>query len=341
MNMANKATFAPIPQRAVGDNRLSASHWRLLAGIASYDRFGKNQRGCYASHKTLSSVANVDQTNIPRLAHDLAVWGYIVAKRSEHDRRLQTYSVLYTEPKLTGETTSVSVDAITGEITSELPHVLGKVAGEIAAQLPKFTGDDEKISQSIQRDISPKYIPLNGTKEILLNGRYSVETATPQNFEASFDEMFGAYAGKHITLAGQWEPELDPDDLADPKNKKVVLQDERPCPAPGSNVERPRSAIPVLKSEDAELAAKRADLCVSVSNAKAKLGWPPSRLASRLGLTREIINGFLIGQCHLSGAAINDTTTKVETLMQELGKCPRANPPAASSAIMSVQSRGN
>src|SRR4051794_5831129 len=103
--MADKGEqFAAIPVRAIGDTRLTASHFRLLGAIARHDRFSRNGIGCYASHKTLSTEAAVHYTNVSKIVDDLATWRYIRAGRHPLNRRLRVYSLNYNDnPATVGE----------------------------------------------------------------------------------------------------------------------------------------------------------------------------------------------------------------------------------------------
>ena len=96
-----KPQYAAIPVRGMGDRRLTASHWRLLAAIAWHDRLGRNKIGCYTSNLNLAKEADVHYTNVPPLSDDLATWGYIEKGRHPLNRRLRVYSLIYNEKDAT------------------------------------------------------------------------------------------------------------------------------------------------------------------------------------------------------------------------------------------------
>jgi len=80
MSAPTKAAFSPVPPRAAGDKRLTASHYSVLIAIASHDRMSKCQagrQGCWAGNKTLAQEANVNYTNLSTLIGELIAWGYI------------------------------------------------------------------------------------------------------------------------------------------------------------------------------------------------------------------------------------------------------------------------
>ncbi len=96
-----KPLYAAMPIRVMGDRRLTASHWRLLAAIAWHDRLGRNKIGCYASNQILAKEADVHYTNVPRLSDDLETWGYMKKGRHPLNRRLRVYSLIYNEKEAT------------------------------------------------------------------------------------------------------------------------------------------------------------------------------------------------------------------------------------------------
>ena len=96
-----KPQYAAIPVRVMGDRRLTASHWRLLAAIAWHDRLGRNKIGCYTSNLNLAKEADVHYTNVPPLSDDLETWGYIEKGRHPLNRRLRVYSLIYNEKDAT------------------------------------------------------------------------------------------------------------------------------------------------------------------------------------------------------------------------------------------------
>ncbi len=142
-----KPQYAAVPIRAMGDRRLTASHWRLLSAIAWHDRLGRNNIGCYTSNENLAREANVHYTNIPPLSRDLETWGYISKTRHPLKRRLRVYSLIYNEkPATVGVTTNNETTArIVGEPTNQDPRIVGVQKPELADSKEEGKG---------------KYIPL-------------------------------------------------------------------------------------------------------------------------------------------------------------------------------------
>jgi DNA-binding MarR family transcriptional regulator len=93
-------TFAPLPARAIGDQRLTGLHLRVLAAICLHDRMsgalGKGQ-GCWASHKTLALKCGCNYTNLSTAISQLGKWGYVERTPNPMNKRLNVYRVIYTD----------------------------------------------------------------------------------------------------------------------------------------------------------------------------------------------------------------------------------------------------
>ena len=93
-----KLAFAPIPIRAIGDKRLTTTHWRILAAIAFHDRIsGPREKGagCFASNKTLADKAQINYSNFSTAVNELGRWGYVEAAPHPLSKRTRVYRVLY------------------------------------------------------------------------------------------------------------------------------------------------------------------------------------------------------------------------------------------------------
>jgi hypothetical protein len=91
--------FAPIPARAIGDQRLSALHFRALGAIAAHDRFATAQ-GCWAGDQRLAQLTGCHVKRIPPTVRDLRNWGYVDQSLMPTDRRKRLLRVLYTDEDL-------------------------------------------------------------------------------------------------------------------------------------------------------------------------------------------------------------------------------------------------
>lgn len=100
MKRSDKPVYAPIPARAIGDEKLSALDFRVLAALAAHDRLGANGIGCYASHPRLAALVRCHEKSLSRSLATLAGADdrprYIEAGRHPLNARLRVYKVIYT-----------------------------------------------------------------------------------------------------------------------------------------------------------------------------------------------------------------------------------------------------
>jgi DNA-binding MarR family transcriptional regulator len=92
-----KEAFAPVPMRALGDDRLTGTHLRALAAIAYRDRLGRNGQGCWASPQDLATVATVNTKNLITAISELVSWGYVSRATRPDDKRKRVYRVIYND----------------------------------------------------------------------------------------------------------------------------------------------------------------------------------------------------------------------------------------------------
>jgi DNA-binding MarR family transcriptional regulator len=94
----SKGRFAAIPERALADKRLSASHFRVLGKVALHDgRSAANGGdGCWKSQQEMAEGINLDGANFSRTLKELLLWGYVRRERHPRDKRKWTYRVTYT-----------------------------------------------------------------------------------------------------------------------------------------------------------------------------------------------------------------------------------------------------
>lgn len=174
-----KNNFAALPERAIGDARLTCSHWRVLAAIALHDRLSARRKqgaGCYASNKTLSEKCGINYSNFSTVVRQLGLWGYIVSAPHPISKRTRVYRVIYgdadTDDSLpTGkqsddETTADTLP--TGKASSQNDG--GNVEISTLTNDPLPTGEQsakivcpptQQVTENAQQP-NDKYIPLNG-----------------------------------------------------------------------------------------------------------------------------------------------------------------------------------
>lgn len=79
--------FAPMPNRALADERLHGIHLRVLGTVAAHDRFGSNGLGCTISTQAIATKIRGYRQNIAVALRQLAEWGYL--ERLQHPRHAQ------------------------------------------------------------------------------------------------------------------------------------------------------------------------------------------------------------------------------------------------------------
>jgi len=92
----DKAFSAPLPLRALGDQRLSGLDLRTLGVVAAHDRMSLklgSGRGCDASHETLAAEIGCNYINLGKSIKKLAELGYVECSRQPTDRRSHVYRV--------------------------------------------------------------------------------------------------------------------------------------------------------------------------------------------------------------------------------------------------------
>jgi biotin operon repressor len=95
VSTATKQRFAPIPLRAVLDQRLTGHHFRVLALVAAHDRLGKNGNGCWASQDRLAALLGCGKSRISKGLSDLRDYGYIASELNPQKRWYRVHRVIY------------------------------------------------------------------------------------------------------------------------------------------------------------------------------------------------------------------------------------------------------
>jgi DNA-binding MarR family transcriptional regulator len=98
--MSGKFLFAPYPPRAIGDQRLTCLHFRVLGAIALHDRMSSGRKygqGCWAGNKTLAQECGCHYASLSTAITDLARWDYILRTHHPLNKRRKVYRVIYNE----------------------------------------------------------------------------------------------------------------------------------------------------------------------------------------------------------------------------------------------------
>lgn len=208
--MADKVTFAPMPPRAGGDDRLHALDLRALLVIAFHDRMsmvrGKGG-GCYAKHQTLAAELGVDIARFSKSLARLADFGYVLIEKQEGDRRRKTVRVIYSQNGCHGRQQSQPDDA------PEIVATEDNYRGEMVATADNETGEIVDICDFQTRRNLPKtdaqYIPLRGEIDFEESSEIdSIEMARLD--DACGVEDFSKLVANAVSSIGQGhrEPEL-------------------------------------------------------------------------------------------------------------------------------------
>ncbi len=113
-----KAKYGAVPMNAIGDPRMTLHRFKVLAAVASYDRFTKNGMGCTAGLKGLAKATGLYGSDVSVAVNDLVEMGYLIRERSPLDRRRMTLRVVYEG----GEIVSASSNQPADEVVSASPN---------------------------------------------------------------------------------------------------------------------------------------------------------------------------------------------------------------------------
>lgn len=86
---ARPERFAPIPNRAAADSRLTGLHFRVLTAIAMHARFGGNGLGCTLSSRRLAAKVGAPYNKVAVARRQLVEWGLL--EERPHPSRKQMF----------------------------------------------------------------------------------------------------------------------------------------------------------------------------------------------------------------------------------------------------------
>ncbi len=157
-----KPLFAAIPLQAIGDRRLSAAHFQVLAIIAWHDQFGANGIGCYASLKTLVKETGLAETTISECTGQLEAFGLLAKARHPLNRRTKVYSLIYKgNPRILPETGNCPTD-----------H------GAAGTKLPE-SGNDPGATLRVENREVTETVEKTGSKYITRSVREKIQESSP------------------------------------------------------------------------------------------------------------------------------------------------------------------
>jgi len=190
------AFFAPIPNRAIVDTRLTPTAFRLLMLYAFHDRLSLTELtggGCTTSNKTLCARLDCDYTTLIKLRANLREWGYIHLAARKTGKRLEVAMVIPDhladpkawpfDPNYIGykalETWGVApenvgeVAKVWNEKAGELANFVSDNVGEVAKVSPKKVGEQISETPENQPKTEQQYIPRRGETYSSEEGEYN------------------------------------------------------------------------------------------------------------------------------------------------------------------------
>jgi len=181
--MTDKAHFAALPARAIGDERLAALDLRVLAAIAVHDRFGKNGVGCTAGHGRLAEIVGCHLKSLSRSIRTLAECGYVGGKANPLNPKYRAYFVIYTDfdeeflrstVGRTGNRSATNSSEL--EVTDPLPQTPTR-GNELVPKTGARGNQASKNAQQNQEDASYNIFPEGDKKSCEASLRDPAEAA--------------------------------------------------------------------------------------------------------------------------------------------------------------------
>lgn len=148
-----KPIYAPLPARAIGDEKLTALDLRVLAALAAHDRLGANGIGCYASHPRLAALVGCHEKSLSRSLGTLAGSKYIEPGRHPLNARLRVYKVVYTDfdkaylaRPIGNEAATSSRGSIGNKAATQSPPIGNQLAPQQVTELNGVPDKDQSLS---------------------------------------------------------------------------------------------------------------------------------------------------------------------------------------------------
>lgn len=93
----SKPIYAPLPARAVADDRLNGLPLRVLAAVALRDRLSiaRGGKGCFASNQVLCIDCRCDEATLSRAITQLVDLGYLHREGTQRSRVLRVIYLNY------------------------------------------------------------------------------------------------------------------------------------------------------------------------------------------------------------------------------------------------------
>lgn len=172
-------SFAALPARVFGDDRLKLLHWKIIGAVALHDRLsgarGKG-RGCTANNPTLAAKIRCNLTNLSTAIGQLVSWGYLESEVDPVKRRNRTLRVVYTDEDAAfmGSSENLPVRKhFPAEDSEEICPETNELGEKVCLET---TQHDKIVCLSFEKDQRNQQSTLHNI--FRETGRYSVETGT-------------------------------------------------------------------------------------------------------------------------------------------------------------------
>ncbi len=130
-----KAKYGAVPMNAIGDPRMTLHRFRVLAAVASYDRFTKNGIGCMAGLKGLAKATGLYGSHVSGAVNDLVEMGYLIRGHSLFDRRRMTLRVVYEGDEIVSAGANQLADEIVTPSCNHLSEIVTPGANQLADEV--------------------------------------------------------------------------------------------------------------------------------------------------------------------------------------------------------------
>src|SRR5262245_29254394 len=188
----SKELFAPIPMRALRDNRLTARHFRVLGSVATYDRLGRNGQGCWAGSKRLADDSGCREYHVSDALSDLRRFGYIASERHPMNRRTKVHRIIYYTSQ---------IREVTQQNTSRLDPE------HFPVQNGKALNGQEKGVSNILREHTDKEGGRRDCAEARPAEKASKKAESPESVEAYLSEVESCLSDASSRPTAQYECE--------------------------------------------------------------------------------------------------------------------------------------
>lgn len=182
----SKPAFAPIPARAMADERLSALDFRVLMAIGIHDRLGANGVGCFASPRRMADLIGSHEKSVSRSIGLLIGAGYLVAAPATWDRRRRIYRIVYTDfdkaflRSKIGNETATDQQSSAGANGNDLATGFDSIGNDAATENHEIGNKPNRESQRNQADGTGNILVESHLNKSCKAGKNSAKVGNPE-----------------------------------------------------------------------------------------------------------------------------------------------------------------